>query len=105
MLASSPTSHGITIEDPTLSARGRTRFSSASPWNVKASSAPAFAAAEAMPHPMERSLATPMIKPRLPSRIFDEFVMTHLQVTEIEDISKIDLINLHMDKGHRKGGL
>ena len=65
--ASSATSQGRTIDAPTLSASGRTRFSSASPWKVKASSAPWSATARAMPQAIDRSLATPMIKPRLPA--------------------------------------
>ena len=40
MLASSVTSQGIRRLEPTLSARGSTRFFSASPWYVKASDAP-----------------------------------------------------------------
>ena len=51
---------------PTLSASGRTRRSSASPWKVKASSAPWAAQAAAIPQAMDRSLATPMTRPRLP---------------------------------------
>ena len=57
---------GNSRSDPTEAASGRTRRSSASPWKVKASSAPCAAQAAAMPQPSERSLATPMIRPRLP---------------------------------------
>src|ERR1700733_12299146 len=66
MLASSLTSHGNTRSDPIEAASGRPRRSSASPWNVNASSAPWAAQASATPQPSERSLATPMITPRLP---------------------------------------
>src|SRR6202161_871558 len=51
---------------PDSCASGRTRFSSASPWNVNASSAPAAWAALAMPHAIERLFATPKTTPRIP---------------------------------------
>ena len=57
---------GNSRSEPTDAASGRTRRSSASPWKVNASSAPCAAQAAAMPQPSERSLATPMIRPRLP---------------------------------------
>src|SRR5579883_3497848 len=66
MLASSATSQGTTMRLPTEVASGRTRRSSASPWKVKASSAPCAAHAVAIPQASERSLATPMIRPRRP---------------------------------------
>ena len=52
--------------EPTDAASGRTRRPSASTWYVNASSAPWAAQAAAMPQPSERSLVTPMIRPRLP---------------------------------------
>src|SRR3546814_531599 len=67
MEASSVTSQGSTISAPTDSASGRTRRSRASPWKVNASSAPCSRAAVAMPQAMDRSLATPMTRPRLPA--------------------------------------
>ena len=48
-------------------ASGRTRFSSASPWKVKASLAPASWQALEMAQAIERSLATPMIRPFFPA--------------------------------------
>ena len=48
-------------------ASGRTRFSSASPWKVKASLAPCSWQALAMPQAIERSLATPMTRPFFPA--------------------------------------
>ena len=67
MLAASVTSHGTMIFAPIELASGRTRFSSASPWKVKASSAPWSWQALAMPQAIERSLATPMIRPFFPA--------------------------------------
>jgi hypothetical protein len=63
----SVTSHGMTSFDPVSAASGSTRFLSASPCYVKASSAPLRAHAWAIPHAMERLFATPMIRPRLPA--------------------------------------
>ncbi len=57
--ASSVTSIGTMMSEPADSASGCTRFSSASPWYVNASSAPAAAARRAIPQAIERSLATP----------------------------------------------
>ena len=57
---------GNTRSEFTDAASGRTRRSRASPWKVNASSAPCAAQAAAMPQASERSLATPMISPRLP---------------------------------------
>src|SRR5215831_13621 len=60
------TSHGITSLAPIEDASGLTRLPSASPWYVKASSAPCAASVLAIPHAIEWSLATPMISPRFP---------------------------------------
>src|SRR6201987_4687616 len=60
------TSHGITSLAPIEAASGLTRLPSASPWNVKPSSAPCAASVLAMPQAIEWSLATPMISPRFP---------------------------------------
>src|SRR5262249_2330734 len=76
------TSQSRTKVLPTVSANGRTRFSSASPWNVNASSAPCALTALEMPHARERSLATPMIRPRLPSMIGRACVMVR-QLLEV----------------------
>src|SRR5512146_1680144 len=46
---------------------GRTRFSAASPWKVKASLAPASWQALAMAQAIERSFKTPMIRPFFPA--------------------------------------
>src|SRR5262245_47264228 len=67
MLLASVTSHGMTISLLMLLARGRTRFSSASPWKVKASWAPASWQALEIAQAIERSLATPMIRPFFPA--------------------------------------
>src|SRR5436190_5191825 len=67
MLAGSVTSHGMTISLPIPLASGRTRFSSASPWKVKASLAPASWQVLEIAQAIERSLATPMIRPFLPA--------------------------------------
>ena len=67
MLASSVTSQGSTSSERTDSASGLTRRANASPWYVNANSAPCAAQALAMPQAIERSLATPMINPRLPA--------------------------------------
>ena len=67
MLAASVTSQGTTISQPIDLASGRTRFSSASPWKVKASLAPASWQALEMAQAIERSLATPMIRPFFPA--------------------------------------
>ena len=67
MLAASVTSQGTMILAPIELASGRTRFSSASPWKVKASFAPCSWQALAMPQAIERSLATPMTRPFFPA--------------------------------------
>src|SRR5690606_19242855 len=60
-------SHRSVSSALTLSARGRTRFSSASPAYVKMKLAPCSCMARAMPQAMLRSLATPKTRTRLPS--------------------------------------
>ena len=65
-LCSSLTSHCITSSELTDCASGDSRFRRASPWYVNASSAPWFAAILAIPHAIDRSLATPIISPRFP---------------------------------------
>ncbi len=60
MLAGLVTSHGTMILAPIELASGRTRFSRASPWKVKATSAPWSWHALAIPQAIERSLATPI---------------------------------------------
>src|SRR5262249_5856661 len=60
------TSHGSTSLAPIDDASGLTRLPSASPWNVKASSAPCAASVFAIPQAIEWSLATPMTSPRFP---------------------------------------
>ena len=52
--------------EPKDSARGITLFFKASPTYVNASSAPCSLNFFAMPHAIERSLATPIINPFLP---------------------------------------
>jgi len=79
MVAASVTSQWPTTNPSTSSASGSTRFFRASPWYVKASSAPWAWQALAMPQAMDRLLATPMIRPRFPrmrpagSAIFPRF--------------------------------
>src|SRR5262249_52101230 len=75
MLAPSVTSHGITISLPTDVASGRTRFSYASPWKVKASLAPALWHALEMAQAIDRSLAIPMPKPFFPAISCPDAVM------------------------------
>src|SRR5215813_7762547 len=60
------TSQVSTSLAPIELASGLTRLPSASPWYVKASSAPCAASVLAMPQAIEWSLATPMISPRFP---------------------------------------
>src|SRR5262249_8817445 len=60
------TSHGITSLAPSEDASGLTRLPRASPWYVKASSAPCAASVFEIPQAIEWSLATPMISPRFP---------------------------------------
>ena len=64
------TSHSIMMFDPIESASGARRFLNPSIWNEKAILAPWFAAALAMPHAMDLSLATPITRPRLPLNKF-----------------------------------
>ncbi len=67
MLAVLVTSQGRMMSAPIEPASGRTRFSSASPWKVKATLAPCSWQALAIPQAIERSLATPMTRPFLPA--------------------------------------
>src|SRR5688572_27079742 len=67
--ASTVTSMGSTIFEPTEAASGSTRSLSFSWPKVKASSAPCSCMAWAMPQAIERSVATPTISARLPERI------------------------------------
>ena len=67
MLAALVTSQGRMMSLPIELASGRTRFSRASPWKVKATLAPLSWQALAIPQAIERSLATPMIRPFFPA--------------------------------------
>src|SRR5918992_2911805 len=66
--SSERTSHAVTRGLETESASSRTFFSSRSPWNVNASEAPSSASRLAIPHAIERRLATPSTSPVLPSK-------------------------------------
>src|SRR5437763_4718235 len=67
--SSERTSHAVTSGLDTLPASSRTEGSIRSPWKVNASSAPSSASLRAMPHAIERLLATPKPRPRLPSNL------------------------------------
>src|SRR5918994_3011235 len=65
--ASARTSHAVTTWEPTDDASSRTLLSIRSPWKVKASSAPSSARRRAIAQAIDRLLATPMIRARLPA--------------------------------------
>ena len=75
MLAALVTSQGTMISAPIELASGRTRFSRASPWKVKATFAPCSWQALAIPQAIERSLATPMTRPFFPAIICAAAIM------------------------------
>src|SRR5215211_7281454 len=66
--ASARTSHAVTSGLDTESASSRTDFSIRSPWKVNARVAPSSARRRAIPHAIERRLATPSTSPRLPAK-------------------------------------
>src|SRR5688572_29039362 len=87
--ASSVTSQGRINSALTLSARGRTRFSSASPAYVKMKLAPCSCIACAMPHAMLRSFATPNTRTRLPSnRRIGVMLRLSFPVSSFEDVER-----------------
>src|SRR5918994_5619848 len=65
--SSARTSHAVTSFESTDDASSRTLDSIRSPWKVKASSAPSSARRRAMAQAIDRLLATPMIRARLPA--------------------------------------
>src|SRR5438477_7319838 len=67
--SSERTSHAVTSGLDTLPASSRTEGSIRSPWKVNASSAPSSASFRAIPQAIERLLATPRTRPRLPSNL------------------------------------
>ena len=69
MSSSERTSQAVTSGLETLSASSRTEDSIRSPWKVNASSAPPSASRRAIPHAIERLLATPRTSPRLPEKV------------------------------------
>src|SRR3989440_2407462 len=67
--SSERTSQAVTSGLDTLPASSRTEGSIRSPWKVNASSAPSSASFRAIPQAIERLLATPRTRPRLPSNL------------------------------------